>query len=131
MAKSSLEIVDGPLISAGESLSDGADCTNGEIVRLTMPPNWKEANITFQISSNGEFYNDLFDRHGDEVMIPVKAGTAVVLKPTGHWVVAFAYVKIRSGTRDHPVPQPEDTKFAITLDVGASGALMPEQPTKR
>src|SRR6478609_5298399 len=56
-----LTIVDGPTIAAGESLSDGADCTGGSIVRVTIPQEYTPANLTFQASSDGSFYNDLYD----------------------------------------------------------------------
>ena len=32
-----LTIVDGPTIAAGKSLSDGANCSAGSIVRITVP----------------------------------------------------------------------------------------------
>ena len=49
-----LEIVDGPTIPMGESLSDGVDCTGGHIVRITVPKEFTESNLTFQVSSNGD-----------------------------------------------------------------------------
>jgi len=115
----SLQIVNGPTIKAGESLSDGVDCTAGQIVRLTLPANWTPANITFQISSDGGFYNDVYNEDGDEVMVAnAPPGSAVVFKRgASNRFVAFAHVKIRSGTRDNPVKQKAQALFAIALDV--------------
>ena len=56
-----LSIVDGPTIKLDESLSDGVDCSAGTIVRITVPQEFTPANLTFQVSSNGDLYNDLFD----------------------------------------------------------------------
>ncbi len=111
-----LQIVDGPTILAGESLSDGADCSAGDIVRITIPQEFTDANLTFQISSDGTFYNDLYDTRGQEVTIPVKPDSAVVIKGE-IWGVAINWLKIRSGTRMHPVPQTVDCKLAIAIDV--------------
>jgi hypothetical protein len=112
-----LQIIEGPDIEAGESLSNGVDCTAGEIVRITMSEFWTPANISFQISSNGELYNDLFDKDGNEIIMEVVPGTAVVLKGAGDWTKAYAFVKIRSGGRDSPVPQEERRQFAIAIEV--------------
>jgi hypothetical protein len=113
-----LQIVDGPTILAGESLSDGADCSAGDIVRFTIPQEFTDANLTFQISSDGNFYNDLYDARGDEVTIPAKPDSAIVIKGE-IWGAAINFIKIRSGTRSHPVPQDEDCKLAIAIDVPA------------
>ena len=67
-----LTIVDGPTIAAGESLSDGADCSAGTIVRITVPQEFTPANLTFQVSSDGNFYNDLFNSNGEEITVVAK-----------------------------------------------------------
>ncbi|MCP3471384.1 hypothetical protein NLM33_13690 [Bradyrhizobium sp. CCGUVB1N3] len=94
-----LEILNGPIIAAGEALSDGVDCSAGSIIRLTMPPEWDAANISFQISSDGAFYNDL-----------VKG------RPCENFLKAIAFLKIRSGSRDAPVTQSEQRAFAIAIE---------------
>jgi hypothetical protein len=109
-----LQVLDGPTIAQGESLSDGMDCSDGEIVRITVPQEYTEGNITFQVSSDGNFYNDLYDDDGDEITISANPdSTIVVSKP---WVRSVAFIKLRSGTRDHPVNQRETCKFAIAID---------------
>jgi hypothetical protein len=115
-----LQILDGPTIAAGESLSDGIDCSAGDIVRITVPQEYTAANLTFQFSSDGNFYNDLFLANGDEVTIPAKANTGIVIR--ADWTKHLAFVKLRSGSRDHPVPQKEDCKFAIGIETPDAAA---------
>jgi hypothetical protein len=108
-----LAIIDGPTIARGESLSDGIDCSSGEIVRITVPQEFTQANLTFQVSTDGNFYNDLFDDDGDEITVVAEPDAAVYI--TRHWVRAVAFLKLRSGSRDAPVEQREDCKFAIAV----------------
>jgi hypothetical protein len=117
----SLEIIDGPTIAAEESLSDGVDCSAGEIVRITVPQEFTEANLTFQVSSNGEFYNDLVDDRGDEITITARPDTGIVISDL--WVRSIGFIKLRSGTREHPIEQKVDCKFAIAIDVPAGGVV--------
>ena len=114
-----LQIVDGPTILEGESLSDGADCTAGDIVRITIPQEFTDANLTFQISTDGNFYNDLYDVRGQEVTVPAKPDCAIVIHGE-IWGKAINWIKIRSGTAAHPVPQEVDCKLAIAIDVPAA-----------
>jgi hypothetical protein len=108
-------IVDGPTIDADQSLSDGANCSAGEMVRITVPQEFTEADLTFQVSSDGKFYNDLYDAAGNEIVIKAKPDTGIVLQSP--WIRSIAYVKIRSGTRLAPVVQQEKCKFGIALRV--------------
>src|SRR5215510_14098699 len=99
-----LQVLTGPIIAAGESLSDGIDVSAGTLVRITMPAGWTNANITFQISSYGQGYNDLYDATGREVTMPVILGAAVPLPLELSAVLGF--LKIRSGSRKYPIVQP-------------------------
>lgn len=110
-----LEIVDGPTIAKGESLSDGVDCSGGEIVRITVPQEFTESNLTFQVSSDGNLYNDLYDTEGEEITITARPDTTIVINE--RWSRVAGFVKLRSGSRDHPVEQDTDCKFAIALEV--------------
>jgi len=114
-----LQVLNGPVIEAGESLSSGIDCTAGDIVRITTPASWTSANISFAISSDGNGYNDLFDTNGKEIVIPIVNNAAVVVGHLADDLRAVAFLKIRSGTRAHPVPQPERREFAIAVEVTA------------
>jgi hypothetical protein len=115
-----LTVLNGPIIQAGESLSDSVDCTGGTIVRLTMPATWNGGNITFQISSDDGGYNDLFRPDGTEFTMVVTKGAAIPIAFDGLTRCA-AFVKIRSGTRDHPIIQEAQRDFAI--------ALLPDEAT--
>jgi hypothetical protein len=112
-----LSVLIGPTIQAGESLSNGLDCTGGNIVRLTMSEFWTSANLTFQISSDGELYNDLFKPDGEEVTLVVEPGAAVVVAQLGEYLKAIAYLKVRSGARHFPVEQEERREFAVTIEI--------------
>jgi hypothetical protein len=112
-----LIIVDGPTIQQGESLSEGADCSAGTIVRITVPQEFTDANLTFQASSDGNFYNDLYNDRQEEITLEVKPDTTVVVSAA--WTRTVAFIKIRSGTRAHPVEQRETTRFGIAVETGA------------
>jgi hypothetical protein len=112
-----LSVLNGPTIQAGESLSDGLDCTSGSIVRLTMPPEWTPANLTLQISSDGNFYNDLVDMDGKHIVLTVVPGSAVVVAPLSDYLKAVPFLKMRSGTPAHPVKQADRRDFAIAVEL--------------
>jgi hypothetical protein len=110
-----LTIVDGPTIPHNESLSDGADCSGGDIVRITVPQEFTPANLTFQSSSNGDLYNDLYDAKGNEVTMVAKPDTTIIV--AAEWARSLGWIKIRSGTKASPVEQTRDAcKFAIALE---------------
>jgi hypothetical protein len=119
-APGSIVVVDGPHIAAGESLSDVVDATSGRIVRITMPSAWTSALLTFQISSDGLFFNEVCDFTGDYISINVRAGSAVIVPE--QFGIASQYLKFRSGTLDHPIPQEEIRNFAIAVEVGVVAA---------
>jgi hypothetical protein len=109
-----LVIVDGPTIPLGESLSDGVDCTGGHIVRITVPQEFTPANLTFQASSNGDLYNDVYDAKGQEITLVAKPDTTIII--AAEWTRSIGWIKFRSGTRSHPVAQTRDAcKFAIAV----------------
>ena len=99
-------------IQAGQSLSDPVDCSAGPIVKVTMPGNFVGDTITFQTSSDGLMFNDIFETDGEELMWRVIAGTGIV-----GMRLTTGFVKFRSGTRERPVVQPELREFAVALDV--------------
>jgi hypothetical protein len=108
-----LTVINGPVIGAGESLSDGVDLAGGQLVRITAPKEWGGANISFQISSDGNGYNDLYTARGDEVVIPCGAGRAIVIDEK--WWKAIAFLKVRSGTSEAPDPQTDRQEFAVAV----------------
>ena len=114
-----LTVINGPIIAAGESLSDGVDCSGGNAVRITMPTAWSGGNLTFAISTDGNGYNDLFDAEGNEITLKVTPGAAVRIEK--EWGNFWNFIKFRSGSRSHPTIQEFQRDFAITLNDAGSG----------
>lgn len=109
-----IQVLLGPTILAGESLSSGLDCTMGDLLRLTMPIEWTTAPLTFQISTDGVAYNDVFNLEGFEVTLPVVVERSAVLVPLDVGK-AISWIKFRSGTRMEPIPQEADRAFAVAI----------------
>ena len=99
-------------IQAGQSLSDPVDCSPGPIVKITMPGNYVGDTLTFQTSSDGLMFNDIFEPDGTELTFRVIAGTGII-----GMRLNTGFVKFRSGTRERTVVQPELREFAVALDV--------------
>ena len=112
-----LQILNGPIIAAGDSLSAGIDCSAGPIVKITMPGNFVGDTVTFQTSSDGIMYNDIFQPDGTELMFRVIAGTGII-----GMRLSTGFIKFRSGTRERPVVQPELREFAVALEVASAPA---------
>ena len=114
-----LQVLEGPVIQEGESLSDGIDCSAGQLVRITMPYTWEGGGITFQFSTDGNFYNDMFGLDGFEVQIKNVVANSGVIIPADIGR-AIAWLKIRSGTRGNPIVQNEARTFAVTIITDAA-----------
>lgn len=108
-----LVILQGPIIRAGESLSEPLDCSVGLPVRLTTPDDWTGAVLTFQMSSDGDTYQDLFAFDGREITANIVPNTCAPIPEQYGRMLGF--IKIRSGTRDHPVPQEAERHFRMAL----------------
>ena len=117
-----LQVLEGPFINRGELLSEPLDCGAGQMVRITMPADWTEAGLTFQISTDGVFFNDLFGLDGYEVAIDNVVPGSAVLIPEGIGR-AIAFVRFRSGTRANPVEQEADRAFAVAIRTEAPAGL--------
>jgi hypothetical protein len=117
---SQLLVVNGPIIAAGESLSSAVDCSAGLPVRITMPADWTAAGLSFQMSSDGNFFNDCFDSTGHEIVMTVIPGTAVPIPV--HWGNMMGWVKFRSGPRENPVPQEAKRDFSIAMSKSPAAA---------
>lgn len=111
-----LQVLNGPVIEAGESLSEGLDCSGGQLIRITMPPgDWDgDAVLTFQFSSDGVMYNDMFGLDGFEATLKVVVPGSGVIIPSDIGR-AIAWIKFRSGTRGDPVTQNDRKQFAVTI----------------
>lgn len=106
--------INGPIIAAGESLSDGLDVSGGALVRITMPKEWTDAELSFQISTDGDAYNDLYSYQDGEVRVPVTPGAAMLLP--ADLTRGIGWIKFRSGLSGNPRPQPEQRNFAVTVE---------------
>jgi hypothetical protein len=122
--KMALKLVKGCIIPAGESLSNGVDCTGStRTVRILIPPEWTLAPLTFQLSPFGTTYNDLY--HVVTPGVAYSAYEAVVADPPPGCTLTLpaglgegvSWVKVRSGTSGIPVPQPTACEFAFVLEV--------------
>jgi len=108
-----LQILNGPIIQAGEAVSDAIDCSAGPIVKLTMPGAWNgAAPLSFLTSSDGVMFNDMFMPDGRELIYTVTAGTGIFVPR-----LTTGFLKLRSGTREQPKPQNELREFAVAIDV--------------
>lgn len=104
-------------IANGASLSDAVDLKNNRLSYIQMPGTWTTANLTFQVSEDGETYNNLYNDAGTEYT--VTAAASQVLRLTLHDWLAVRYLKIRSGTAGSPVNQ----AAARTLRLGTFSVL--------
>lgn len=117
MAFKGLVVLPGPTIAAGDSLSAALDVTSGVVVALTIPPNWSSANLTFQLSADGNVFSDVVDNNAVILQMPARPGSMLVLTPDATQMLnAAGFLKIRSGSPDHPVVQPANTQFAVTVN---------------
>jgi hypothetical protein len=124
-----LSVVGPATIHAGESLSDAVDCTGSlRIARVIMPPEWDNADLTFQVSPDGTAWHDLYN-----VTIPAGSGTAdayrtfqaVVFKPRAGSIIVVpagfgvdvSWLKVRSGTAIVPVVQSADREFSFVVEM--------------
>ena len=124
-----LIVVDGPTIKLGESLSDGVDCSAGTIVRITVPQEFTPSNLTFQVSSDGNLYNDLFNARGEEITVAAKPNSGIIIAEV--WAKSINFIKFRSGSRDHPALQTkDDCKFAIAVAPDDAPAAQSAQAPK-
>jgi hypothetical protein len=110
----SMQVLNGPTISAGLALSNALNVSSGGIYRIVMPKQWTDpASITFQLSYDGVDFYDVFDRDGGEVIMKCVPMSVV---PIGEYLFYIHSVKIRSGTRRSPIIQLQDAAFKIVLE---------------
>lgn len=109
-------VINGPVIEAGQALSDAVDCSAGKVVRITTPAEWTPAILTFQISSDGVGFNDLY-RGANEVMLSIGPNRGLVVIAE-EWP-GLVYLKFRSGRSAHPVNQGARREFAVAVETAA------------
>jgi len=99
-------------IRAGEFLSDSIDLTTGSVAMVVAPAEWTAANVSFLVSVDNQTWGDLF-YEGHEALSAVVAGTAIVLP--SDLTNAALYLKIRSGSRNNPIPQEAERVFSLGI----------------
>src|SRR5437773_11477535 len=100
-------------IAAGESLSSPADYAAGRPVRIYMPAQWQPAWLSMQVSDDGINWSDVFDSNGYEMMMYCVPGS--VLPVLVAWPLQAAQIRLRSGSRVAPVPQPVAAVFTFAV----------------
>lgn len=73
--------------------------------------NWDAADMSFQASTDGTTWVDVYRQDGDELTIDMAADRAVVLTPADF--IGFSWLKVRSGTSGAPINQ--TPAVAVTL----------------
>jgi hypothetical protein len=97
-------VVSGPTIANRASLSSVLDASTATvgIKRITMPVDWTPAWLTFQISTDGTNFSDLYFADGKLVIVTVVPGATIPVKGD---VWRAGYFKFRSGPPNAPVIQ--------------------------
>ena len=107
-----LQIFNGPIIRAGQHLSDVLAITDQFIVGLVTPAAWTPARVTVQVSPQGDNYYDLFDGAGNEFAFSVIQPNTMIYV-NAHRLMSAAFIRFRSGTRNAPVVQPITRNFFL------------------
>lgn len=93
------------VIATGTSLSAAVDLRGYSLVAIQMPASgWTSASLTFQASSDGVLYQNVYDRFGNEVTVVASGGARFIQLDPADWLGA-AYIKVRSGTSGSPTNQ--------------------------
>ncbi len=101
----------GVTIANGASLSGAVDLRGYVPYGIEMPAAWTAAGLSFEVSSDGINFVDLYDSTG-EYTLSATAGTAIGF-PGANVFTGFKYMKVRSGTSGTPVNQGADRVLKI------------------
>ena len=107
-----ITVINGPTIAEGESLSDACDLGGGKVVRITTPWRWENNQLTFQISSNGTDWFDLWMFNEEVTLACGKSRGIVIMRD----FPSTAHMKIRAGSAAHPAIQPVSQEFAVAVE---------------
>ena len=104
-------------ITINESLSASVNMKGFSVLRITMPPAWDAADLTFQVSDDGgSSYNNVYWDWGPEMVVDAAASIVIELSP---FVLLhhIDQIKIRSGTAGVPVAQSGTVEVILVLGV--------------
>lgn len=99
-------------IANGTSLSGAIDLGAATLFGVQIPSSWTAASLTFQASTDGVTYSNLYDSVGTEIVASVAASQFVVMSIPAQWI-GIRFLKIRSGTSGAPVNQGADRTLQI------------------
>jgi hypothetical protein len=118
-------------IPANQSLSDALDCHGGRIARIGTPAAWDAAALTFQIAAlplydtppaPADYLNLCHITQTPEgtwvayeAVLPRVLPGSLLLMPSGLGV-GISWLKLRSGTKQTPVPQTSARVFTLVFD---------------
>ncbi len=96
-------------IGSGAALSNAVINVNDAIDGIMMPASWTAADLTFQVSLDGQTYGELYDVPISGVAV---SNYQVVAPPAGAAIpldvevfAGWSFIKVRSGTALLPVVQ--------------------------
>lgn len=100
-------------IANGGSLSSSIDFGTARLSLINMPAAWTAATLTFQVSSDGTTFRNLYMSDGTEYSITVGASQSVIVPLVDFLGIRF--LKIRSGTSGGAVNQGADRILELVL----------------
>lgn len=110
-AQPSIDVLNGPVIDAGQSYSAVVSLGGAYVVGLITPDGWTPAVVTVMVSAEGDNYWDLFDGKGGEFVFNITPGTMINVDP--NLLMMAAHLRLRSGRRDAEVPQEHTRRFYL------------------
>lgn len=114
------------LIANATSLSGAIDLGNNRVIGFEFPAAWTAANLTFQGSSDGVTFTNLFGTFAEinvgaaasqTTMLYTSGGVPSATVPinTGLFADFPRFIKLRSGTSGAPVAQGADRLIRVLL----------------
>jgi hypothetical protein len=99
-------------ILSGASLSNEVHLKSMRPFAIEMPTTWTAANLTFQVTTDGTTYRNLYDDTGAEVTVTASGDRYIALVSPAQWIGVQRF-KIRSGTSGVPVNQGADRALHV------------------
>jgi hypothetical protein len=100
-------------IPAGQTVSNSADLSAGNMVMLLTPDDWTPANISFLVSEDNVKFRNLYDSNGMEIVKTMAPGRAINVDSS--LTSGSMWIKLCSGSSTNPILQEEDRVFVIIV----------------